>query len=58
MTTAQKHEYKTAGYNIPWNTLSSITAYFTQLDWFQVSLNDHSIAMSEAEKTMATNAQM
>jgi hypothetical protein len=58
MTTAQKHEYKTTGYNNPWDPTTSITAYFTQLDRFQVSLGDRGIATSEAEKTMAAGAQM
>ncbi len=58
MTTAQKHEYKTMGYNNPWDPTTSITAYFTQLDRFQVSLDDCGIATSEAEKTMAAGAQM
>jgi hypothetical protein len=58
MTTAQKHEYKTMGYNNPWDPTTSITAYFTQLDRFQVSLGNRGIATSEAEKTMAAGAQM
>jgi hypothetical protein len=58
MTTAQKHEYKTTGYNNSWDPTMSITAYFTQLDCFQVSLGDRSIAMSEADKTMVAGAQM
>jgi hypothetical protein len=58
MTTAQKHEYKTMGYNNPWDPTTSITAYFTQLNRFQVSLGNCSIAMSEAKKTMAAGAQM
>ena len=58
MTTAQKHEYKTTGYNNPWDPTTSITAYFTQLDRFQVSLGDRGIATSKAEKTMAAGAQM
>jgi hypothetical protein len=58
MTTAQKHEYKTMGYNNPWDPTTSITAYFTQLDCFQVSLGDRGIATSEAEKTMAAGAHM
>jgi hypothetical protein len=58
MTTAQKHEYKTMGYNIPWDPTTSITAYFTQLNRFQVSLGNRGIAMSKAEKTMAAGAQM
>jgi hypothetical protein len=58
MTTAQKHEYKTMGYNNPWDPTTSITAYFMQLDCFQVSLGNHGIATSEAEKTMVAGAQM
>ncbi len=58
MTTAQKHEYKTMGYNNPWNPTMSITVYFTQLDCFQVSLGDRGIATSKAKKTMAAGAQM
>jgi hypothetical protein len=58
MTTAQKHEYKTMGYNNPWDPTMSITAYFTQLNRFQVSLGNRGIATSEAEKTMAAGAQM
>jgi hypothetical protein len=58
MTTAQKFEYKTNGYNAPWDPTTSITAYFTQLDRFQVSLGDRDIATSEQEKTMAAGAQM
>ncbi len=58
MTTAQKHEYKTMGYNNLCDLTTSITAYFTQLDHFQVSLGDRGIATSEAKKTMAAGAQM
>ncbi len=58
MTAVQKHEYKTTGYNISWDPTMSITAYFTQLDWFQVLLGNHGIATSNAEKTMAAGAQM
>jgi hypothetical protein len=58
MTTAQKYEYKTNGYNTPWDPTTSITAYFTLLDCFQVSLGDHGIVTSEDEKTMAAGAQM
>jgi len=58
MTTAQKHEYRTTGYNTPWDPTTSITIYFTQLDRFQVSLGDRGIATSEDEKTMAAGAQM
>jgi hypothetical protein len=58
MTTAQKFEYKTNGYNMPWDPTMSITAYFTQLDRFQVSLGDRGIVTSNQEKTMAAGAQM
>jgi hypothetical protein len=58
MTMAQKHEYKTMGYNNPWDLTTSITAYFTQLNRFQVSLGDCRITTSKAEKTMAAGAQM
>jgi hypothetical protein len=58
MTTAQKCKYKTTGYNNPWDPTTSITAYFTQLDWFQVSLGNHNIATHNAEKTMAAGAQL
>ncbi len=58
MTTAQKHKYKTMGYNNPWDPTTSITAYFMQLDRFQVSLGNRGIGMSKAEKTMAAGAQM
>jgi hypothetical protein len=53
MMTAQKHEYKATWYNNLWDPTTSITAYFTQLDQFQVSLGNFSIATSDAEKTMA-----
>jgi hypothetical protein len=58
MTTAQKYEYKTSGYNTPWDPTTSITAYFTMLDRFQISLGDRGISTSDAEKTMAAGAQM
>jgi hypothetical protein len=58
MTMAQKHEYRTTGYNNLWDSTTSITAYFTQLDRFQVSLGNHGIATSKEEKTMAAGAQM
>jgi len=58
MTTAQKPEYKTTGYNNPRDPTTSIPAYFTQLDQFQVSLGDRGITTSEEEKTMAAGAQM
>jgi hypothetical protein len=46
------------GYNNSWDPTTSITAYFTQLNRFQVSLSDCGIAMSKAEKTMVAGAQM
>ena len=58
MTTAQKHEYRTSGYNTVWDPTTSITAYFTTLDRFQVSLVDRGIATSVEEKCMAAGAQM
>ena len=58
MTTAQKYEYKTNGYNAPWDPTTSITAYFTALNRFQISLGDRGISTSDAEKTMAAGAQM
>ena len=58
MTTAQKHEYKTNGYNTPWDPTTSITAYFTNLDRFQISLGDRGIKTSDKEKAMAAGAQM
>ncbi len=58
MMMAQKHEYKTMGYNNSWDPTKSITVYFTQLDRFQVSLGNGGIATSKAEKTMAAGAQM
>jgi len=58
MTTAQKHEYKTTGYNNQWDPTTSITAYFAQLDRFQVQLGDRGITTSDEEKTMAAGAQM
>jgi hypothetical protein len=35
-----------------------ITAYFTSLDRFQISLNDHKISMIVEEKMMAAGAHM
>ncbi len=55
MTTAQKYEYKTNGYNTPWDPTTSITAYFTLLDRFQVLLGNRGIATSNKEKTMAAD---
>jgi hypothetical protein len=58
MTMAQKHVYKTNGYNTPWDPTTSITAYFTNLDRFQISLGDRGIKTSDEEKAMAAGAQM
>ncbi len=58
MTTAQKHKYRTTGYNNPWDPTTSITGYFTQLDRFQLSLGNRGIATLKEEKTMAAGAQM
>jgi hypothetical protein len=58
MTTAQKHEYKAARYNNPWDPTTSITTYLMQLDRFQVSLGDRGIGTRDAEKTMAAGEQM
>ena len=57
-TTTQKHKYKTMGDNNPWDPTTSITAYFTQLDSFLVSLGNRSIATSKAKKTMMAETQM
>ena len=56
--TAQKHKYKTIGYNNPWDPTTSITTYFTQLNQFEVSLSDCGIVTSKAEKMMAAGAQL
>jgi hypothetical protein len=58
MTTAQKHKYKATGYINSWDSTTSNTVYFTQLNQFQVSLGNRGIATSNAEKTMAAGAQM
>jgi hypothetical protein len=58
MTTAEKYEYKTKRYNTPWDPTTSITAYFTLLDRFQVLLRDCGIAMSNKEKMIAVEVQM
>jgi hypothetical protein len=42
--------------HLPWGPTTSITAYFTLLDCFQVSLGNRGIAMSNEEKTMAAGA--
>ncbi len=58
MTTSQKYDYKTKGYCKSWDPTMSITAYFTGLDRFMISINYHGIAKSVKEKTMAAGAQM
>ena len=58
MTTSQKYDYKTEGYKKAWDPRMSITAYFTGLDRFMISLNDRGIATSVEEKTMAAGARM
>jgi hypothetical protein len=58
MTTVQKHEYKATRYNNPWDPTTSITAYFTQFNQFQVSLGNRGISTSNAEKKMAAGAQI
>jgi hypothetical protein len=58
MTTSQKYDYKTEGYKKPWDPTMSITAYFTGLDKFQISLADRGISTSVEEKAMAAGARM
>jgi hypothetical protein len=58
MMAAQKHKNKTMGYNNPRDPTLSITAYFTQLNRFQVSLSNRGIATSKDKKKRAAGAQM
>ncbi len=58
MTTSQKYDYKTEGYKKAWDPTMSITAYFTGLDRFMISLNDRGSSTSVEEKTMAAGARM
>jgi hypothetical protein len=58
MTTSQKYKYKTEGYRTAWDPTMSITAYFTGLDRFQISLDDRGILTSIEEKTMVAGAHM
>jgi hypothetical protein len=58
MTTSQKYDNKTEGYKKAWDPTMSITAYFTGLDRFMISLNDRGIATSVEEKTMAAGTRM
>ena len=46
MTTSQEHDYKAEGYPKPWDPTMSITTYFTGLDRFMISPNNHGITMS------------
>jgi hypothetical protein len=57
MMTVQKHEYKATRYNNPWDSTTSITVYFTQLDRFQVSIDNRGIGTSNGKKMMAAGAQ-
>jgi hypothetical protein len=43
---------------MPWDPTISITAYFTGLDKFQISLADCGILTSVEEKAMVVGAQM
>jgi hypothetical protein len=56
MTTSQKYNYEIKGYRKSWDPTMSITAYFTGLDRFQISLDDRGILTSIKEKTMAVGA--
>ncbi len=58
MTTSQKYDYKTEGYCKPWDPTMSITAYFTGLDRFMISLTDRGILTSVEGKMMAAGARM
>ena len=58
MRTLQKYDYKTEGYKKPWDPTMSITAYFTGLHKFQISLTDRSISTSVEEKAMAAGVRM
>jgi hypothetical protein len=48
MTTSQKYGYKTEGY-CTWDPTTSITAYFTGLDRFQIFLNDRGLDKRQGE---------
>jgi hypothetical protein len=58
MTTLQKFEYKSEGYAKQWDPTTSITAYFTGLDKFCISLANRGISTSVEEMTMAAGARM
>jgi hypothetical protein len=55
-TAFQKYDCKTEGYCKAWDPTMSITAYFTCLDRFQISLDDCGISTSVKEKRMAAGA--
>jgi hypothetical protein len=50
MMTSQKYDYETKGYCKAWDPTISITAYFTGLNRFQISLDDHGISIDVKEK--------
>jgi hypothetical protein len=58
MTTSQKYDYRIKGYCKAWDPTMSITAYFTSLNRFQISLDDLGISISIKKKTMAAGACM
>ncbi len=58
MTTSHKYDYKTEGYRKAWDPTTSIMAYFTGINRFQISLNNRGILTSIEEKTMATRGCM
>ncbi len=58
MMTSQKFEYKAEGYGKQWDPTTSITAYFTTLDKFRISLANRGISTSVNEMTMAAGARM
>ena len=58
MTTSQTFEYKAEGYGTQWDPTTSITAYFTVLNKFCISLADRGIVTSVGEMTMAAGARM
>jgi hypothetical protein len=58
MTMSQKFEYKAEGYGKPWGPTTSITAYFTGLNKFHISLANQGIATRVEEMTMAAGARM
>ncbi len=58
VSTSQKYDYKIKGYRKAWEPTMSITAYFTGLERFQISPDEHGISTSVEEKTMAARACM